>query len=78
MSDLTAELIAILKEVGAKVTFDSGRNFNNPCTFCGTKDEPRELVDIGHYFNGDLLTRPVCKTCKPKVPQCQTTTGKTT
>lgn len=62
--DAIMQLCGALDAAGAKVTFDSGRDITKACTFCGTKDEPRELVDIGRYFNGDMLTRPVCARCK--------------
>lgn len=61
------ELCALLKESGLRVTFDSGRDITKACTFCGEREQRRTLEDIGRYFNGDMLTRPVCERCKPLV-----------
>jgi hypothetical protein len=57
------ELLHLLRESGARVTFDSGRNQTHPCTFCATTTEPRTLQDLGAYVDGDTLTRPVCLRC---------------
>jgi hypothetical protein len=61
--DATQQLAEMLDATGARVTFDRGRNNQNPCTFCGASiDEgsAHRLRSIGFYPNGDLLTRPVC------------------
>jgi len=66
MTDAVEQLCDLLVESGARVTFDSGRNNTRPCTFCGTLPESAfELVTIGTYFDGEQLTRPVCKRCMP-------------
>lgn len=69
------ELLDLIKTSGVRVTFDSGRNINHPCTFCAAPG-PHKLVTIGAYPNGDDLTRPVCPRCmtiaearKPKEPR---------
>lgn len=64
MTDPIKELSDILDAVGTRWTFDKGRTWKNPCTFCGKSDTPRELVTIGRYGSGDDLTRPVCERCK--------------
>lgn len=66
---LCDELVELLKDCGARCTFDSGRDFTHPCTFCGRSDESRKLVDLGIYYDGDKLTRPVCTRCEPIVNQ---------
>lgn len=58
------ELLQLLDSCGARVTFDRGRNIQHPCTFCAAAG-PHELRDIGRYFNGNTLTRPVCGECSP-------------
>jgi hypothetical protein len=64
MSEATEQLAALLKESGARVTFDSGRDITKPCTFCGTPADPtHQLRDIGRYPNGNTITRPVCEDC---------------
>lgn len=63
MSKATDMLMEALGNM--RVTFDSGRNFTHPCTFCGKQNQPHELVTIGRYSNGDELTRPVCSDCMP-------------
>lgn len=65
MSDDINNLSELLKAAGAKPTFDPGRSNTHPCTFCATTAEPRELVDIGTYYDGSTLTRPVCTRCRP-------------
>lgn len=53
----------LIAESGLRVTFDAGRNHTHPCTFCGTKDRPRVLVNLGVYHDGrDTISRPVCET----------------
>jgi len=61
--DAIEQLAELLNASGAKITFDSGRNINNPCTFCGEAKGPYKLMDIGTYFNGNVITRPVCPGC---------------
>lgn len=58
---------ALHASVGVRVTLDSGRNNTHACTFCDCRDEPRRLIDIGTYPNGDTITRPVCARCEPIV-----------
>jgi hypothetical protein len=58
------ELGQMLDAAGAKLTFDSGRSNTHPCTFCG-KPGPVTLVALGKYFQGDVITRPVCSQCMP-------------
>jgi DNA-binding NtrC family response regulator len=64
------KLAALLERAGAKVTLDLGRNMLHNCTFC---NEPpaasHELCDIGHYMNGETITRPVCVSCKVLIPE---------
>lgn len=60
-------LADLLDTANARVTFDSGRDCTHPCTFCGKRPQAaHDLVDIGTYPNGDKITRPVCKGCKPR------------
>lgn len=63
--DPFAQIDASLMLAGTRATFDFGRSTHRACTFCGTTERPRDLVTIGRYINGELLTRPVCLRCKP-------------
>ena len=70
--NIAAELDALLKEAGARPTFDRARDVTHPCVVCGTVVEPRELVTIGMYTRrmdgglqpGDPIERPMCKRCE--------------
>lgn len=43
------------------------RNITKPCIDCGTKMEPRMLVDIGlSEVRNDAITRPLCAQCWTK------------
>ena len=66
--DPPVELLTLLRERNAPVSFDSGRSIKHPCTFCGKAPAPgscHELWHIGRYNDGKILTRPVCVTCEP-------------
>lgn len=65
MSKAFDELCNIIESAGLKLTFDRGRNNTLPCTFCGSLEGPRELVALGTYYQGDVLSRPVCVACLP-------------
>lgn len=58
--DPIALLSALLRDSGARVTFDLGASCRNPCTTCGAPG-PHELVRIGTYPNGEPIARPVCE-----------------
>jgi hypothetical protein len=69
--DAVAELSRILKECGARVTFDPERSIAKPCMICGTTEQPRDLVKIGTWSRhigghaiGDAITRPLCASCE--------------
>jgi hypothetical protein len=70
--DAIAELDRVLQKIGARVTFDPGRTFMDPCFFCGTTETPRYLVEVGTYIvatrggvrHGDALARPLCAGCR--------------
>ncbi len=69
MPEAIERLAALLERAGAKVTLDPGRSIKHNCTFCNEPpDTAHDLCDIGHYLNGETLTRPVCERCKPLVP----------
>lgn len=66
--DAIDELAELLQEAGLTVTLDVGRTIRGPCTFCGhhpEKGSTHDLWDLGHYHNGETLTRPVCHRCEP-------------
>ena len=65
MSRAFDELCEIIDKAGLRITFDRGRNVTLACTFCGSDDGPRELVALGTYYQGDVLSRPVCAACMP-------------
>lgn len=72
MKDAVRQLSDLLREAGARVTFDRRRTFNDPCWLCATTSEPRELVAIGTYTRpmggnlqpGDRIERPLCARCR--------------
>jgi hypothetical protein len=41
-----------------------GASFERPCTVCGTTAEPRQLIRIGTYPDGDSIERPTCLRCR--------------
>lgn len=53
-------LSAMLRDAGARATFDLGASIVRPCTVCGAPG-PHELVLIGTYLDGSPLRRPVCE-----------------
>jgi hypothetical protein len=68
---MVARLAALLKEAGARVTFDPERSIAKPCIICGTLERPRDLVAIGTFARpigghlpGDAITRPMCAICE--------------
>lgn len=61
--DYVEDLCALVKEAGCVMTFDRARNNTHACERCGKTNKPRKLVDIGHYPNGSVITRPVCVPC---------------
>lgn len=65
--DFLKLLCLYVDRAGVRVSCDTGRNYTRPCTFCGTskEDEPRELVKLGTYRDGEDLERPVCARCRP-------------
>ena len=66
MKDSIQELDELVRGADARVTFDRGRDITKPCTFCGKPPEmAHDLVDLGTYGNGEMLTRPVCAGCMP-------------
>jgi hypothetical protein len=71
VKDPVAELCALLKEIGARVTFDPERSVAKPCMICGKTDVPRTLVEIGTWSRrigghaiGDPIARPMCAACE--------------
>lgn len=71
MTSPTSRLAALLKEVGAYVTFDADRAISGPCFNCGTTDAPRSLVVVGTWSRqvgnrgkaGSRIERPMCAAC---------------
>lgn len=71
-SDPVRELTEILREIGARPTYDHERNLTDPCCRCGTVDRYRDLVEIGRYTRpmggglrpGDAIVRPMCERCR--------------
>lgn len=70
--DPVGALSAMLREAGARVTFDGRANVTHPCWRCGTTEKPRELEVIGVYARwlggnlepGDKIRRPLCGACQ--------------
>lgn len=72
-ADHVAKLGELLREIGARVTFDPERSIAKPCIVCGTTEQPRDLVQIGTFTRplgghapGDKITRPMCATCEER------------
>lgn len=70
--DPVGALSAMLRDAGARVTFDGRANVTHPCWRCGTTEKPRELEVIGVYARwlggnlepGDKIRRPLCGACQ--------------
>lgn len=68
----TDKLIELLREAGARPTFDRERSIALPCVICGTTAQPRDLVTVGTYTRrmgggiqpGDRIDRPMCMRCQ--------------
>jgi hypothetical protein len=62
--DACTELALLLEEAGLTLDFDPGRNTQHACTFCGLyANTYKRLEQIGTYFDGTPLKRPVCIDC---------------
>ena len=67
------QLVELLKQAGARVTYDSERSIEKPCYVCRTVTVERKLVAIGKFTRcigghhpGDQIMRPMCESCEEK------------
>lgn len=66
MSWAIDKLCELLDASGLKVTLDMGRSIYHNCFFCNKAAAPtHNLMDVGVYYNGNTITRPVCEECRP-------------
>lgn len=72
MSDHFDELLALLKDCGARPTLDFARNNTHPCFMCGESAKKyRDLRHVGSFIGpapggflrGDAMDRPICERC---------------
>ena len=52
------------------VVSDIGASMYRACTFCGAVanvETPHKVHRIGRYPNGELIERPVCVACRPRL-----------